>query len=331
MKRSKLLLVVISVVAVIIVGLGVFIYFLTLPPPLPNKIRVGYEPFISGLPVWYIKEKGLAEREGLNIEWLEFPNPDDMNTAFGVGQLDIELPLSIHTAAEFRGQGRNIVLVGASLRALQSILVKADSPYKTLEDLKGKVYAVLDQPDDVSPILEYAGLPNLEKTASKVITGPPPILPELLSRGEADAIAIFDPFTSLLILTGQARVIVDENEIWKQKTGYDLVFTGIGVQVAFLERYPEAVKKIVKIWNEAVDWIHNNPDEAMRKYAELNRLPSSPEAIELYKQRIVPIYLRSDAWNVENVVLSIRIERNAGAIIKEAIDDPRILIHEVRP
>jgi NitT/TauT family transport system substrate-binding protein len=329
MRKSIVAAVIIVVIAIIAVG--VMAYFLTLPPPLPDKIRVGYEPFISGLPVAYIRENKLDVREGLKIEWVEFPNPDDMNTAFGVGQLDVELPLSIHTAAEFRGAGRDIVLVGASLRGLQSILVKTDLPYKSLEDLKGKVYAVLDLPDDVSPVLEYAGLPNLEKSASKVLTAPPPVLPELLAKGEADAIAIFDPFTSLLIVTGKVRELADVNQVWKQKTGFDLVFTGIGVQSTFLNRYPEAVKKIVKIWNEAVDWIHKNPDEAMRKYASLTKLPDSPDAIAIYKKRIIPLYLRSDAWNIENVVLNIRIIRDAGAISKDAVDDPRLLIREVKP
>ncbi|MEM4297400.1 MAG: ABC transporter substrate-binding protein [Nitrososphaerota archaeon] len=277
MRRRGLIAAVLG--AVVIIALAVTVYFLPLPPPLPDKVRVGYEPFISGLPVAYIKENKLAEREGLNIEWVEFPNPDDMNTAFGVGQLDIELPLSVHTAAEFRGAGRNIVLVGASLRGLQSVLVKPDSPFTSLQDLRGKVYAILDQPDDVSPVLEYAGLPNLEKSASKVLTGPPPVLPEIMAKGDADFISIFDPFTSLLLVTGQARELADVNQVWRQKTGYDLVFTGIGVQSAFLDRYPEAVRKIVKIWNEAVDWIHNNPDEAMKRYASLTRLPDSPEAI----------------------------------------------------
>lgn len=320
-----------AIAAIVIIAVGVAVYFLTLPPPLPENVRVGYEPFISGLAVWYIKETKLAEREGLNIEWVEFPNPDDMNVAFGVGQLDVELPLSIHTAAELRGAGRNIVLVGASLRGLQSILVKTDSPYQSLEDLMGKVYGILDQPDDVSPVLEYAGLPNLEKSASKVLTAPPPVLAELLSKGNADFIAIFDPITSLLIVTGQARELADVNQVWRQKTGSDLIFTGIGVQSTFLERYPETVRKIVKIWNEAVDWIHRNPDDAMRKYAELTSLPQSEDAIAVYKQRLVPLYLRSDAWNLDNLALYLRIMRDHGAIGKDAVVDPKMLVHEVKP
>jgi ABC-type nitrate/sulfonate/bicarbonate transport system substrate-binding protein len=305
----------------------------TVSPTLeqPSPFRVAYEPFLSGFIVNIIRQNQWDTQSGLNIEWVEFPNPDEMNTAMGAGQLEVEIPFNVASMAEIVGAGRPVVGTGSSLRGLSSILVKADSPYQSLADLAGKKYGVLDSPDDVSGWLEYGGLPNVERIASEVVNAPPPVLPELLANGDVDSISIFDPFVSLLLATGQARELANVNEVWRNKVGEDLVFTTTAVQRSVADQYPDAIRTLLALWDRGVTWVKDNPGEAMQQYAAGAGLPASPEAIDIYKRRIIPIYMPQRVASVPSMILSIQVIKDLGILSGTVSTDPGMFRRDLLP
>ncbi len=84
-----------------------------------------------------LRDKQFLEGEGLKVSYLAFPTIDGSIRAVqsGASNIGTQNPLSV---AEMVLQGSDLVVLAANLRADAYILVKKDSPVKTVADLKGK-------------------------------------------------------------------------------------------------------------------------------------------------------------------------------------------------
>jgi len=84
-----------------------------------------------------LRDKQFLESEGLKVQYLAFPTIDGSIRAVqsGASNIGTQNPLSV---GEMVLQGSDLVVLAANLRADAFILVKKDSPIKTVADLKGK-------------------------------------------------------------------------------------------------------------------------------------------------------------------------------------------------
>ena len=144
------------------------------------------------------------------IEWSEFPAAAPLLEALNAAAIDTgivgDAPFTFAVAS------------GAPIRAIMAtrqdqgglaILVKPDSPVRTLADLKGKRIgtgrgSVGHQL--VLAALEDAGIPKSAVTLSFLL---PADAKAALTSGSLDAWSTWEPYTSQLELSGEARVIRD--------------------------------------------------------------------------------------------------------------------------
>jgi NitT/TauT family transport system substrate-binding protein len=84
-----------------------------------------------------LRDKQFLEGEGVNVQYLPFPTIDGSIRAVqsGASNIGTQNPLSVGLMTL---QGTDLVVLAANLRADAYILVKKDSPVKTVADLKGK-------------------------------------------------------------------------------------------------------------------------------------------------------------------------------------------------
>ena len=152
-------------------------------------------------------EARLAPR-GITVTWAEFTSGPPLLEALGANALDFgstgDVPPLFAQAA-----GGDLVYVAASPGSLEgsAILVKQDSPIKTLADLKGKKVAFKrgsSAHNFIVKALRSAGLTLEDVNALDL--GPPDAAPAF-ANNQIDAWVIWDPYYAIAAQDPQTRVL----------------------------------------------------------------------------------------------------------------------------
>lgn len=174
-----------------------------------KDLRIGYQ---KGGVVALLKGKGWLEQrlqpQGIRVTWNEFTSGPPLLEALGAGALDFghtgDVPPIFALAAR-----QNVLLVGTYEGSAQgsAILVRKDSPIRTLADLKGHSLAFKrgSSAHNVSlNLLRSAGL-SLDDV-KQVDLGPQDAAPAF-AQGAVDAWSIWDPYTAVAEQDPQTRVL----------------------------------------------------------------------------------------------------------------------------
>ena len=179
-----------------------------------NKVRVGVLKF--GTVNWalsVIKEQGLDKAEGFELEVVPLANKNATNVALQGGAVDMIVSDWIWVTRQ-RAEGKNYTFAPYSL-AVGSVMVRPDAGIKTVADLAGKNLGVAGGPVDKSWLLLRA---YSQKTINQDVAdmlqpnfAAPPLLNQLMSKGELDAVLNFWHFAARLKASGMEQLIsVDE-------------------------------------------------------------------------------------------------------------------------
>ncbi|PWV60631.1 ABC transporter substrate-binding protein [Plasticicumulans acidivorans] len=163
---------------------------LGLPAQALEKIRVGVQQ--SGTVQWELQtlvDRGLAEREGIELELVPLATKDATHIALQGGAVDVVVDDWLWVSRA-RDEGRKYAFVTHSLAA-GALYARADSGIGTLADLAGKKLGVAGGPLDKSWLLlrAYArktlGYDLAERVEPQF--GAPPLLNQLALGGELPA------------------------------------------------------------------------------------------------------------------------------------------------
>ena len=175
----------------------------------PAVLRVGNQK--GGLRSLF-EASGAVKDLPYTLEWAEFPAAAPLLEVLNAGALDVGYQGDLAFLTSFAaGAPLRAVGAGRSSAAAQAILVKQDSPIRTVADLQGRKAAgnrggwgqYL-----IRAALQQAGVPP----AAVGITLLPPSDASLAFRsGAVDAWAVWEPYISLEVLRFGARVLVDGN------------------------------------------------------------------------------------------------------------------------
>lgn len=211
-----------------------------------------------------LKEQHLLEQEFPNtkIEWKEFPAGPQMLEALAVGAVDFG---SVGNTPPIFAQAANkgIVYVGYENvhPKWQAVLVSADSPLKTIADLKGKRIAVQkgsSAHDLLGRVLQKA---HLTWSDIQPIWLAPADARAALDKKSVDAWVIWEPFLSAAELEGHARPLIDGSAF---ETTYNFV---IG-NPDFVQAHPQETARFLNALNHAAQWIVDHPKESLQFYQQ---------------------------------------------------------------
>jgi sulfonate transport system substrate-binding protein len=178
---------------------------------LDSVLRIGYQKYGS---LVLLKGQGSLEKRlsplNVQVKWTEFPAGPVLLEGLNVGSIDFgqvgEAPPIFAQAA-----GANLVYVGHEPPepAGEAILVKGDSPIKSVAELKGRKVA-LNKGSNVHyllvKLLEKAGLQYKDIEVSFLA---PADARAAFERGSVDAWVIWDPFLAAAQKQIGARVLAD--------------------------------------------------------------------------------------------------------------------------
>lgn len=252
--------IVISSIA-IIVALGSFSH----PPVEAQSLQTvniataaaGQSGYIAAL----IDAKGIGAKHGLKINNLMMDFTEAAN-ALKLGRATASA-MQPSTAVNLLRSGTDIRLIAPQIWSGNSWLVKKDSPYKSLADLKGKKignFARVTGAYFFSAVIAKEKKLDIEKDFQSIPAETGALI-ALLERGEVEAINMFEPHTTRLVLSDKYRVLLDFDEELEKLFGAPPLKSSVGMLRETIEKQPALVKAIRGAYVEAVKMIKAGQDK----------------------------------------------------------------------
>lgn len=175
-----------------------------------GKARIGALKF--GTVSWeldVLKHHRFDAANGFDLEVVHFAGEDATNVAMLAGEIDIIVSDWLWVSRQ-RTEGGDVTLIPYST-AVGAIMVKQDSPIKSVTDLKARKIGVTGGPLDKSWLLIQAltkrdhGFDLVAE--NEIVFGAPPLISEKAMQGELDAVLNFWHFCARLEANGFRRVI----------------------------------------------------------------------------------------------------------------------------
>jgi sulfonate transport system substrate-binding protein len=239
---------------------------------MPSELRLGFQP--PYVAVWVMQRQKLLEEafkaSNTSIEFRKVLSPAPMYEALAGGSLDLGMggpPIPAIAA------GRPIRVVALTERSpkTHALLANPSGPIKAVEDLKGKRIATPLGKAYAFPLraLERAGLKD---TDVEILTIENNEGRSALLTGSIDAWATWDPFYASVEADKQATKLVDGE-------GFYPNYVTLFGRVEFIEKYPEAVVRFMKVYAKALKWVNENKPDALKIFTEENQY--KPEVADL--------------------------------------------------
>jgi len=219
----------------------------------------------------YLPKTGRYQNVKFEIEWQNQPTGAQLNSKYLANQLDIvqmaDFP-SVLGATALKAAGEQVrslyiaTLSGGINGAGNAIVVPADSPIASIQELKGKKVSVPF--GSTAHAMLIRAVQDLRWDPQKdleIVTQTPEVAGSALKAHQIDAHADFVPFGELFPFRGFAKKIYDGSS-----TG---VTTTHGVQVRsdYAAKYPEVVVAYLKATLDADKQYRDDPEQLSEKLA----------------------------------------------------------------
>ena len=285
--RSPILLALIaSALAVLLVGAGCATRDSQAAAPVPERVdpaglsdlvlKVGDQ---KGGTQALLTAAGKLDDLPYRVEFSTFTSGPPQVEALNAGQID--LAVTGNTPPIFgAAAGARISMVSAYANGGEGdqILVPGDSPVRSVADLAGRKVLVAKGTSAHGHLLLQLRRAGVDPASVELVFLQPAEAGSAFSRGDADAWAIWDPYTAITQTTTDARTLVSAagagNGFW----------FGLASQDALADaRRQTAIADFLVRLAEAGTWTADNPREWAAFYGEAVGL--TPEAAELSQGR----------------------------------------------
>lgn len=258
-----------------------------------------------------------------HIEWKEFPAGPQLLEALSVGSVDFG---SVgNTPPIFAQSGnKNLTYIAYEKSHPKSLglLVAKESPIQSLQDLKGKRIALQrgsNAHDLLDKILQKA---NLTWSEIEPIWLAPADARAAFDKKTVDAWLIWEPFQSVALQNGHARVLTDAAPF---EQGYSFIIANPD----FLKLHPQAARQFIAASNAAAQWVVDHHDQAVKLYSQA--IGVSPNIADIVLQkRYQPSLLATLTPNVVAAQQSIADRFSAEKLIPQSIEVAKF-VYTVQP
>lgn len=215
----------------------------------------------SGYLAALIDAKGIAAQHNIKITNMMMDFTEAAN-ALKLGRV-VASTMQPSTAINLWKSGTELRLFAAQIWSGNAWVVKKDSPYKTLADLKGKKIGNFSRVTGAfffsAVIAKEHGL-DIEKDF-QAIPAETGALIALLERGEVEAINMFEPHVTKLVVSGKYRVLLDFDVELKRIFGAPPLKTGMAVLKETAEKQPALVRAIRAAYVDGIKLVKSGKDE----------------------------------------------------------------------
>ncbi len=236
------------------------------PPKTPTSFKLGSSAALpTDVTLYAAQTQNFFAKNGLDPSYVPFSDLQVAMNAFIGNQFEFHWDSNIPASANARAKGAKVQGIYGATPASNTILVKKDSPYQTIADLKGKTVGTFLLPSLTFIIASESW--NKDHASATIdplkdfsySQGAPPILNQNLLSGQLDAVETIEPFVSLGLTSG-ARQLTGAFDSWKFLTGGTIFGAIIGAQEDNASAHPEIAKAVIQTWNDGSNYVRTHPD-----------------------------------------------------------------------
>jgi NitT/TauT family transport system substrate-binding protein len=247
-----------------------------LPAGAQDKVTVGVFPVSSSLPFFVARDRGYFKEENIEPEMVKLMGGPPNVAAMMTGQIEASAVL-----VTIEGMNANLKKPGVAMyigvhvqnkaSQMEQFVVRANSPAKTLADLKGAKLMSAQGPSNVTAakaVLAAVGLKEGDYTMDQLDIAQHV---NVMTSGTFDGGYTLEPNASTMRKLGVARTL-ESGVIAKYILGSDdaeAFAAGCALTSDFIKKRPDVAKRFAAAWEKALAFINTHPDEA-RAYLAKN-------------------------------------------------------------
>jgi sulfonate transport system substrate-binding protein len=229
-----------------------------------ETVRIGYQKSSTLLTIIKVNAvlEPLLAPLGVKVTWHEFASGLPLLEALNVDAVDLSADVAdtVPVFAQAAGARFTYLAQEAPSPSAQAIVVRADSPLKSVADLKGKRVAVTKAAGShylLIAALEKAGL-KFNDVAASYLT--PADGRAAFERGSVDAWVAWDPFLAGVQRQSQVRILADGRNVADYQRYYL-------ASSAFADAHPEVLAIVFEQLRKTGRWVKQYPKEAAQLLA----------------------------------------------------------------
>ncbi len=231
-----------------------------------------------------IRSHELDRKHDLTLETTELASTEAGQIALKGGSADLILS-DLLWVARARALGDDLVFYPYS-SALGAVMVPANSPIRSIADLRGKKLGVAGGPLDKSWLLLQAlarrsGI-DLNRQAD-IAYGAPPLLAQKALQGETDATLTFWNFCAALEAQGMRQAVAMADVMRQLGAKGPVAMVGYVFKNGWAERHRDLLDRFFTATKEAKEILGSSQEEWQRLGGRIG--VSDPKAIEIYRRR----------------------------------------------
>jgi NitT/TauT family transport system substrate-binding protein len=220
-------------------------------------LKVGFLPVTCHLTCPVTDFSTRTSTTGTRFESQRFQAWPDVVEAIKADRIEATFMIA-PLAMKMRAQGIPVHIVYLGHRDGSTVMVRKDSPVKSLRDLKGKTFGIPSKASNqylvIRKLMEDQGLHDGDIDFKEL---PPPEMPSLLAAKRIDAYFVGEPHAAKAELDGTGRVLYHAKDIWPHFISCVLVVTD-----KLIAEQPEVVRDLVRGVAESGEWAETHRTEA---------------------------------------------------------------------
>ena len=283
------------------------------PPSQEKKvINIAYQN--SSKTVLLAKAKGWFEEEfgkdGIEVKYGLFLSGPPMMEAFSAGRMDFATTGDMPPVSS-RAAGVDVKIIGNAGREVggSKLLVPVNSAVKSVQELKGKKVATQVGSGSHHFLVLLLQKNGLTANNINLVNLPASDWQNALVSGNVDAVSTWEPWSTSLQKANAGKAIINSKGIKDSPSVYL-------VRNAFAVKNPDLVKRFLKVNRRAMDYIKQNPDEAVEIVSKETKLPAA-SLIDSYKATEWTVRISNEDKNSFRQVKDFLRERS---VIKKDFD-----------
>lgn len=231
----------------------------------PIKLRFAWNTgAVCGAPVAAAQSSGIFARHGLDVEFINFAGSTEaLLETLATGKAEAAHGMALRWLKPLE-QGFDVKIVAGLHSGCLRLLAAKDKGIATVADLRGKTVAISDlaSPSKHFFAIQLAkqGIDPENDVTWRVFPGE--LLGAVIDRGEADAIAHWDPLTYKFLNSGQFVQVASNMDGEYARRACCIV----GVRSSLLDENAEAVRRLTVALLEAEHYTVENPRAAAEAY-----------------------------------------------------------------